>query len=249
MEIPEEAFLLIGQSLSRDPSIQNMNSLEEKKQHTILFVDSKTMSDNIVQSANDEKEGTEEIPADATNESENSADNNNHMMNSAILVRADMDDAHSIDKDSFTYSLSTPSGQDQETESVVTDDTSENYSVGVSDDDYPIPPLEPCDNKKGNENNPDLDTTNKGEKEEEEEEEETEYPMPDLIENFTEPLSATSPLCDYTVYEQPQLQPQSTPKCIYKQDASLSSHGRTEVVEGAWWDIVDGHDSQPTGDR
>jgi len=138
-EFPEETFLLIGQSLSRDPSIQDMNLLEEKKQHSELFLT------GILQSANNEKDGTNVLPAVNSNK----CGTDNQMMNSAVLVHVEIDD----DKDSCTYSTTTPGGEDQEeTESVAT-------TPGGSDDDelidmnLQIPLLEPFDLKNTGKNN------------------------------------------------------------------------------------------------
>ena len=244
MEIPEETFLLIGQSLSRDPS------MEEKKQNTETLFNSKTLDPTFA--ADDKKDGTEVCLADQegycsysealrANNSEQTdiSDNGNQMMNSAILVRAEMadDDQHSEDKDSFTYSVTTPSNQDQE--------TSDNDSDELSSDDFnQMPDLEPCNERKSC--CPILTTTSTAT--EEEADDEIEYPVPDLIETtFAEPLSSSSksPLCDYTVYEQQPPPPQSTLKCIYKQNATSSSLlRRGEGGETAWWDIVNGQNPQ-----
>ena len=227
MEFPEEAFLSVGQSLSSvDLSLQDLNT--EPLTETV----GEKMADNVLQSTDGEKDGTNIQTPDSSNSTRDHSEN--QMMNSAILVRADLDDdqhdAHSMDKDSFTYSMTTPSGHDQETESVVTTDTSENDNDDISDEDSHVPPLEPCEKRNlGNAELLLLAATN-----------DEEEKVPDLVENFLEPSPVKSPLCDYSVYEQPQLQPQP-PKCVYKQESTSLSL----LQGGAWWDIIHGRHTQP----
>lgn len=204
MEIPEETFLLIGQFLSRDQTI------EEKGQNIESLVNSKTLLPTFAAAATDDDDLK-----------------TNQMMNSAILVCSKMnsdqhDDQHSTDTDSFTYSVAT---------------SSDNDSDQFSDDFNHIPPIGTCDKSC-----PILTTTSTTN----EEDDEFDYPVPDLIETFAEPLSSKSPLCDYTVYEQQP--PQPRPNGVYKQDAKSSSllRGRRELGETAWWDIANGHNTQQT---
>ena len=175
---------------------------------------------------------------DGTNKCENNSADANQMMNSAILVRAEIDDD--------SQSMTTPGVHDEEeTKSVVTTDTNGNDNDELSEMDSQIPPLESYEafatkdaglKTVYGQSNGSLPFT-------EEEEDE----IPDLIENFLEepssPKALLSPLCDYTVYEQSKSAPQtqSPVKCIYKKDVKpLLLLNGAEVAEAAWWDILVG---------